>query len=375
MRCTVKSISFSRLTVIAQVLLVVTLSASAGARDSVLPAGTILQCTLNEPNFSSATVEVDDPVLCHLREITEFGQLAFPRDSYLIGHLEAVKEPGHFVGKGYLYLRFDRIGLPSGDLPVDAKIIAARGHKIDKEGKIKGKGHAKRDVAEWLFPPLWPWKVIMLPARGPRPKLKGETVLSLRLMDDVQIPQATTYGRESHSSDWLEKESLHNSVNYDSVNGVPKTTVCDVPPPTVQTPNGVQRFGPEWHFFGEPRNESFRDPTDGEPGTAVRDGFLTNPTALQTPRMYTTLQQAPAKPAGCTRSSITLFVMRNGAVLSLCDYTFQEGRITYALAGGAGGVMSAGAVDWATTLSINAQRGQRLVLRSSRTNAAPRLGF
>ena len=68
-------------------------------------------------------------------------------------------------------------------------MIATRGYKVDKEGDIRGKGHAKRDIVEWMLPPLWPWKVIMLPARGPRPTLKGESMLTLRLMDDVQIPQ------------------------------------------------------------------------------------------------------------------------------------------------------------------------------------------
>ena len=87
----------------------------ACAQTLVLPAGTILQCTLNEPNFSSATAEVGDPVLCHLRGTTEFGQQAFPRGSYIVGHLEAAKDPGRFVGKGYLKLQFDRLGLPSGD--------------------------------------------------------------------------------------------------------------------------------------------------------------------------------------------------------------------------------------------------------------------
>ena len=82
-------------------LLIFTLSASA--RDIVVPAGTLLQCTLNEPNLSSKTVDVGDPVLCHLRGITEFGQQAFPRGSYLIGHIEAEKDPGHFVGKGYMW--------------------------------------------------------------------------------------------------------------------------------------------------------------------------------------------------------------------------------------------------------------------------------
>ena len=67
------------------------LTLSASARDVVLPAGTLLQCTLNEPNFSPSTAAVGDPVLCNLRGITEFGQQAFPRGSYLVGHLESAK--------------------------------------------------------------------------------------------------------------------------------------------------------------------------------------------------------------------------------------------------------------------------------------------
>jgi hypothetical protein len=144
---------------------------------------------LDEPNFSSATAAVGDPVLCHLKTTQEFGKPLFPRGSMLGGHLEADKEPGHFVGKGYLKITFDRIILPSGDLPVPAKVIQARGYKVDKEGDIDGKGHAKRDVVEWMFPPLWPWKVISLPLRGPRPTLKGEEPLELRLMDDMVLPQ------------------------------------------------------------------------------------------------------------------------------------------------------------------------------------------
>lgn len=160
------------------------------AQDQLVPAGTLLQCTLNEPNFSSATAAVGDPVLCHLRTTQEFGRPLFPRGSMLGGHLEADKEPGHFVGKGYLKITFDRVILPGGDLPVPAKVIQARGYKVDKQGAIDGNGHATRDVVEWLFPPLWPWKVVSLPFRGPRPTLKGEEPLQLRLMDDIVIPRS-----------------------------------------------------------------------------------------------------------------------------------------------------------------------------------------
>src|ERR1700678_3293160 len=91
-------------------LTILSLTLSASARETVLPAGTLLQCTMNEPNFSSATVAVGDPVLCHLHSVTEFGQQTFPRGSYLVGHLESAKNPGHFWGKGKNKLGFDRTG-------------------------------------------------------------------------------------------------------------------------------------------------------------------------------------------------------------------------------------------------------------------------
>lgn len=184
---------FNSISVIAVGILV-----SAGGvcaqKDLLVPAGTLLQCTMNEPDFSSATATVGDPVLCHLRAQQEFGRVLFPRGSMLAGHLEAEKEPGHFIGKGYLKITFDRVILPYGDLPVPAKVIQARGFRVDKKGDIDGKGHAKRDIAEWMIPVLWPWKVVSLPMRGPRPTLKGEESLELRLMDDISIPPTLAYG-------------------------------------------------------------------------------------------------------------------------------------------------------------------------------------
>jgi len=173
---------------------VVVSAAGIRAQDLLVPAGTLLQCTLDEPNFSSATAAVGDPVLCHLKTVQEFNHPAFPRGSMLGGHLEAEKDPGHFWGKGYLKITFDRIILPYGDMPVPAKVIQARGFKVDKQGAIDGKGHPKRDVAEWMIPPLWPWKVVSLPMRGPRPTLKGEEPLELRLMDDIAVSRTLAYG-------------------------------------------------------------------------------------------------------------------------------------------------------------------------------------
>jgi hypothetical protein len=301
---------------------------SASAHDIVLPAGTLLQCTLNEPNLSTSTVDVGDPVLCHLRGMTEFGQQAFPRGSYLVGHLDSAKNPGHFWGKGYLKLQFDRIGLPTGDLPLEAKVISTRGYKVDKQGKIDGKGHATRDVVEWMLPPLWPWKVIMLPARGPKPTLKGETVLHLRLMDDVQIPQ------------------------------VAKT------------------FGPNWHFFSRQSQSSYHDSVydTGKPqlllrNASVADGSSQMSGPIQTgdvPQASYASVVTRTLPSANVAPGMPVFVLNTGTVLAVSGYGYQDSRITYSLVGGGTGVISASDVDWTSTTRLNEKRGVRLSLHNAK---------
>jgi hypothetical protein len=162
--------------------------AQAAPRD-IIPAGTLLQCTLDEPNFSSKTAMVGDPVLCHLGPLGSFGHSVFPRGAMLGGHLQDSKDPGRFVGKGWIQLEFDRLVLPGAQvLPLAAKVISAPHMKVDAQGDIRGKGHPKRDVVGWMIPVLWPIKILTLPMRGPFPALKGETHLALRLMEDVEVP-------------------------------------------------------------------------------------------------------------------------------------------------------------------------------------------
>lgn len=156
----------------------------------MLPAGTLLHCTLSEPNFSPATAEIGDPVVCDVDSIQRFGR-TLPRGTYLVGQLLDARQPGHFVGKGAMTLSFDRIGMPNSDLPLPGKVIAVSKQRVNREGTIIGHGHAKRDVVEWLLPPLWPWKVLTLPARGPEPALKGEVRITVRMMQDLaSAPQA-----------------------------------------------------------------------------------------------------------------------------------------------------------------------------------------
>ena len=170
------------------ILLCVSASILARASDEIVPAGTLLQCTVSEPNFSSKTAQVGDPVLCYLGHVAAFGHPLFPRGAELSGHLEDYKNPGHFVGKGWMQVSFDRIILPGAQvLPLSAKIISAPHMKVDAEGKVHSKGHPKRDALLWAVPIFWPVKILTLPARGPFPAFKGETRLSLRLMEDMEF--------------------------------------------------------------------------------------------------------------------------------------------------------------------------------------------
>ncbi len=125
--------------------LVVAVAFLAAGANSQLPeirlrAGTLIHCTLYEPNFSSHTAQIGEPVICYLRPLREFGYSVFPRGSYLTGRFVDYKDPGRIVGKGWLKLEFDRMILsPTTEVPVATKVISIRRYRMDAEGKILGR--------------------------------------------------------------------------------------------------------------------------------------------------------------------------------------------------------------------------------------------
>ena len=288
---------------------------SVRAQEVLVPAGTLLRCTVDEPNFSPATADVGDPILCHLSGVQEFGRVAFPRGSYLEGHLEAAREPGHFWGKGYLKLEFERIGLPNTDVPVPSKVVALRSYHVDKEGDIKGKGHARRDVAEWLLPPLWPWKVLTLPLRGPEPALKGESQLTLRVMEDIVIPKSAM-------------------------------------------------LQPGWHYFGE--SSALQPSREATPASSKDANPVPQPAAaqpMQRPMPAAARAQtvsvsdaAPENPDASTR--ITFIALKSDQTYAVAHYRIDGKQVNYVLASGAAGAIGVSDVDWIKTSQLNAQRTQ-----------------
>lgn len=162
---------------------------SGAAQEIHLRAGTLVHCTLHEPDFSSRTALIGEPVVCYAGPLREFARSVLPRGSYLTGRLTDFREPGRLAGKGWLKLEFDRLVLsPNDEIPLLAKVVSVRGYRVDAEGRILGRGHPTRDAIGWSIPILWPVKLMTLPARGPRPCLRGEVPVTLRLLDDVPIP-------------------------------------------------------------------------------------------------------------------------------------------------------------------------------------------
>jgi hypothetical protein len=227
-------------------LLVLLLAAplSSYAAEQLIPAGSLISCTLSEPKLSSKNTAVGDPVLCQLGHSERYGRSILPFGSYLVGRFEDYKDPGHLVGKGWMELRFDRMVIePDTIIPVDAKIVDVPGYNVDRYGRILGKGHATRDTITWMLPFLWPIDLINLPRRGPRPTLKEETRLTLKVMDDLGIPMFNQQPLQQDPSGLYKRPSAYEEpapapqpppqqITYIQPAPPPPTYVY-VPPPVV----------------------------------------------------------------------------------------------------------------------------------------------
>jgi hypothetical protein len=299
---------------LALALFLVCLQTAAKGQATLIPAGTLLHCTIDDPTISPKTAEVGDPVLCHLNQFTEFGHPVFPRGSYLGGHLEAAKQPGHFIGKGYLDIVFDHIGMPNTDSELSAKIVAAQGQHVDKQGDIMGAGHAKRDVIEWMIPPLWPWKAITLPARGPQPKLKSEQLITLKVMQDVELPRLTAYSSPSAS-----------------------------------------------HYVA-PRVQSYAQPSSGPVVPQSSSGVYYLPPSTSAAAPPISMGSAQSDPPS---RALTLVALKSEMIYPARDYWVAGTLLFYVLPDGSEASTDLRSIDWQRTTDLNAERGVRVMLRTT----------
>lgn len=313
---------------------------AAATREEIVPAGTILHCTMDEQNFSSKTAQIGDPVLCHLGPLNTFGHSVFPRGAMLSGHLAESKDPGHFVGKGWLQMEFDRIILPGAEvMPLAAKIIAAPHLKTDKEGKLHSGGHPTRDTVEWMIPVLWPIKILTLPARGPYPALKGETRLTMRLMEDVVVP-------------------------------LPGPTRAAVPSPPWAMPTS---YIPSPYGLMRPASLTSREPvaevhTVADSGVALPGRALLADSRSVGPAPSEVHQAVAVAPASTVDepavAQSTVVVLKGGSAFLSREYWVQNGQLECVSADGQQRAFPLEAVDLDQTIHVNRERNVEFVLHS-----------
>ena len=327
--------------VLTLILCVSAIGANAATREEIVPAGTILHCTMDEPNFSAKTAQAGDPVLCHLGPLNTFGHSVFPRGAMLSGHLQESKDPGHFVGKGWLELEFDRIILPGAEvMPLAAKIIAAPHLKADREGKLHGGGHPRRDAIEWMIPVLWPIKILTLPARGPYPALKGESRLTMRLMEDVIVPMPAVRA-SIPSPPWAAPTSY------------------------IPSPYGLMR----------PASLVTREPVVSERVVDDRSGSLPGrplmvesraiePVATDIPPIQPAREVQTTSTPGPSDPKWTLVVLKGGSAFLARQYWVQGGQIQCVSDDGEKKAFALDGVDLYQTVRLNRERNVEFVLHS-----------
>ena len=284
------------------------------ATEQLIPAGSLVQCRVAEPKLSSNTADIGDPVLCQVSHLELFGRSALPYGTYLVGRFEEYKDPGHLVGKGWMELRFERMVIPPDRvLPVAAKVVYAPKYDVDKQGRIHGRGHPVRDTIEWMIPVLWPIDLINLPRRGPRPELKAETRLTLKLMDDLGIPMPT-------------QTAVTNNYYYPQ-------------PSPPQNPYGFSQ----------------RPPAAYTPQVA----------APPAPRPYIPMAAPVPAPLPPAPRTLTVLMLRDGYGQFAADYWYEApGQLRYVAMNGTSVVIPAEALDYSTTVEVNRRRGVSFNVRS-----------
>jgi hypothetical protein len=255
-------------------VLPISLSASA---EQLIPAGSVMQCMVSD-KISSKVTHIGDPVLCQVSRTEVYGRSVFPYGSYMVGHFEDYKDPGHFVGKGWIELKFDHLVVGNDTvIPISTRVIAESGkNPVDGEGRILGTGHATRDTIEWLIPVLWPIDLINLPRRGPYPVLKPETRLTVKVLDDIGIP---TKSEVQHLPEMISR------YNYAD------------PTPAVQQP--VQQPAPiQREYAQQPVQQSYAPPPQQYAQPVQQAYAQPNPTVVvvqgQAPAPAPTYIQQPA---------------------------------------------------------------------------------
>src|ERR1700731_12451 len=169
-------------------------------------------------------------------------------------------------------------------------------------------------------------------AARPRPTLKGESQVTVRLMDDIQIPRQLA-------------QSNVRPTSYDRPRPYYRPQSFDRPPNSGGQPSS------EPAQAVSPQDNSVPDVTYSAQIAAAQE----NQPAVSEP---TSAQTGPSAP-NSTRVSQPLrtkwIALKPGNVYAVSNYRIHEGSVTYVLSSGARGSVDVTEVDWRKTSHLNAE--------------------
>ncbi len=170
-----------------------------------------------------------------------------------------------------------------------------------------------RDTVEWAIPILWPIDLLNLPRRGPRPVLKAETQLTVKVMDDVVVP---------------------------------------IYPPGTRSEEGFAHRAP----MSYSRPQAYARPE-------VYTPQLTAP-ATASPLVTIAAPAQPAVPFLTASAPVTALVLRSGYTALATHYWFEGGvRVRYVDVAGTQYSFPIEQLDLSKTLDANRRRGSQFVIR------------
>ncbi|PYS10887.1 MAG: hypothetical protein DMG17_23700 [Acidobacteria bacterium] len=169
-----------------------TLAAAAPCQAS-LPAGTIIRMFPDERLVAGRAF---GPVVFTVTpDVRLFPNrpAVIPRGSKVLGNVMESKQAGRLVGRAQTQIVLTSIlTADSCEYPVDAKILEAGRYTATRDGVVVGRGHARRDLFEVLFPPTTIYQLIRIPSRGPSLVLDAETPITIKLMEPLAAQSAVS---------------------------------------------------------------------------------------------------------------------------------------------------------------------------------------
>src|SRR5262249_19023120 len=155
-----------------------------------IPAGTIIRVYPDEHIVAGTT---SGPLLFTVAADVRFflnKPPIIPRGSKVLGKMENSNKAGRLWGRAKARPVFTSLLTPDFcEYAIDARLIGAKKLQV-REDVIIGRGHPRRDAFPLLFPPTTLYKLIRLPARGPRLTIGEEEQLDIKLMQPVYVARS-----------------------------------------------------------------------------------------------------------------------------------------------------------------------------------------